>query len=154
MPDCILAIDQGTTGTTVLVVDSSGAIMGRGYHEHPQHFPLPGLGFLYSNVGNYLVVAGRFADTQCIRSLKRNLMRANTLPIEAFAGPQIVQELGFSDHRNYWSHGYPAVMVTDTAFLRNPNYHTSNDTVDTLDFGRMAAAARAIAVALQAGERK
>jgi glycerol kinase len=38
----ILTIDQGTTGTTVLVLDGRGAIRGRGYAELPQHFPKPG----------------------------------------------------------------------------------------------------------------
>jgi glycerol kinase len=39
----VLAVDQGTTGTTVLVTSVQGAILGRGYREHPQHFPQPGL---------------------------------------------------------------------------------------------------------------
>jgi hypothetical protein len=43
----------------------------------------------------------------------------------------------FSDHRNYWTFGYPAVMITDTAFYRNPHYHMPTDTIDTLDFEKM-----------------
>jgi len=38
----VLALDQGTTGSTVLVVDPDGAVRGRGYAELPQHFPRPG----------------------------------------------------------------------------------------------------------------
>ena len=38
----ILAIDQGTTGTTCLVVDGELHVCGRGYREFPQHFPQPG----------------------------------------------------------------------------------------------------------------
>jgi len=38
----ILAIDQGTTGTTCLVVDSAGTVLGRGYREITQHYPRPG----------------------------------------------------------------------------------------------------------------
>jgi glycerol kinase len=38
----ILAIDQGTTGTTCLVIDAEGRIRGRGYSEFTQHFPRPG----------------------------------------------------------------------------------------------------------------
>jgi hypothetical protein len=44
----------------------------------------------------------------------------------------------FSDHRSFWEIGAPAVMITDTAFYRNPNYHGLGDTAATLDFGRMA----------------
>ena len=39
---------------------------------------------------------------------------------------------------NYWANGYPAVMVTDTAFIRNEHYHTAEDTPDSLDYNRMA----------------
>ena len=35
----VLAIDQGTTGTTVLLLDRRGRVRGRGYAELPQHFP-------------------------------------------------------------------------------------------------------------------
>ncbi|MFY0536159.1 M28 family peptidase [Nannocystis pusilla] len=39
-----------------------------------------------------------------------------------------------SDHVPFWELGYPAVLVTDTAGLRNPNYHEPSDTPDTLDY--------------------
>ena len=42
MSDCVLAIDQGTSGSTVLVVDAAGQIVGRGYREITQHYPEPG----------------------------------------------------------------------------------------------------------------
>src|SRR5690242_18976150 len=40
----VLAIDQGTTGTTCLVVGRDGSVIGRGYSEFTQHFPQPGWG--------------------------------------------------------------------------------------------------------------
>ena len=43
MPELLLAVDQGTTGTTCVVVTADGAVRGRGYREHPQRFPAPGL---------------------------------------------------------------------------------------------------------------
>jgi len=45
--------------------------------------------------------------------------------------------MDFSDHMNYQKFGFPALLVTDTSFLRNPNYHEPTDTIDTLDFERM-----------------
>ena len=42
MADYVLAIDQGTTGSTVLVIDKDGAVAGRGYSEFTQHYPQPG----------------------------------------------------------------------------------------------------------------
>ncbi|MEO5728987.1 MAG: FGGY family carbohydrate kinase, partial [Byssovorax sp.] len=41
--DLLLAIDQGTTGTTSLVMDTRGATLGRSTHEFRQYFPEPGL---------------------------------------------------------------------------------------------------------------
>jgi Zn-dependent M28 family amino/carboxypeptidase len=53
-----------------------------------------------------------------------------------------------SDHSNYWANGWDAVMVTDTAFLRNPYYHTSRDTVGTLDLEREASVVSGVANAV------
>jgi len=44
---------------------------------------------------------------------------------------------GMSDQRNYWKFDIPAMMVNDTAFIRNPNYHKVTDTMATLDFNKM-----------------
>ncbi len=43
-----------------------------------------------------------------------------------------------SDHASFWDKGYKAVMITDTAFYRNPHYHRRSDTMDKLDYGFMA----------------
>jgi hypothetical protein len=50
---------------------------------------------------------------------------------------------GLSDHRNYWLFGFPAVMINDTSFLRNPHYHKKSDTIGTLNFEKMAAVVNA-----------
>jgi Zn-dependent M28 family amino/carboxypeptidase len=64
-------------------------------------------------------------------------MRAGGVPVYSFNGPVAMGTDG-SDHASYWHYGMPAVMVTDTAFMRNPHYHTARDTADTLDYRRMA----------------
>jgi hypothetical protein len=43
-----------------------------------------------------------------------------------------------SDHFPFWRRGIPAVMLTDTANLRNANYHRATDTSDTIDYQRLA----------------
>ena len=50
-----------------------------------------------------------------------------------------------SDHAPFWDAGIPAVMITDTAFLRNPHYHRATDTLDTLDLPFLANVATATA---------
>jgi hypothetical protein len=75
-------------------------------------------------------------------------MRKNAaLPVEY----AIVPERGFllfsvrlSDHSSFWDHGYPAVMVTDTAFFRNPYYHTMEDTMEKLNFAAMGEVVRSL----------
>ena len=59
------------------------------------------------------------------------------MPVYSSNGPTMMGS-DASDHASYWRHGLPAVMVTDTAFMRNPRYHTAADTADTLDYRRMA----------------
>jgi Zn-dependent M28 family amino/carboxypeptidase len=60
------------------------------------------------------------------------------LPVHSINAPRFIPGVDWSDHLNYWEVGYPAVMVTDTAFYRNPNYHTMADTAESLDYKRMA----------------
>jgi len=58
--------------------------------------------------------------------------------VSSAALPIVMPEMRFSDHLCYWDEGFPALMLTDTALFRNPNYHRHTDTVDTLDFKAMA----------------
>jgi hypothetical protein len=75
---------------------------------------------------------------------------AADLPAVSINAPAFVQGVDFSDHASYWRFDMPAIMVTDTAFLRNPNYHETTDTADTLDYARMAQVVRGVyAVAME-----
>jgi len=56
----------------------------------------------------------------------------------------LVPETRFSDHAPFWDAGYPAVMITDTAMFRNPNYHTPFDTSETLSADFMAQVAKTL----------
>jgi hypothetical protein len=53
-----------------------------------------------------------------------------------------------SDNASFWDRRYPSLMITDTAFLRNPNYHTEWDRADTLDYGFMKRVAQAVLAAV------
>jgi hypothetical protein len=66
------------------------------------------------------------------------LFRQHTqFPSEGVAAPGWIPGVFWSDHASFWRHGYPAVMVTDTALFRYPYYHTAQDTVDKLDYPRL-----------------
>lgn len=95
------------------------------------------LRILYPRSGDFIAVVGRWSDRSLIRKIKKCFRGASDLRAFSYSGPIIIGA-DLSDHLNYWLEGYQAVMITDTAFLRNPHYHTSSDTADTLDYQRMA----------------
>jgi Peptidase family M28 len=107
-----------------------------GYFSPGQSWPNALFDSIYPSTGNFIGVVGGWSDRKLARDVKRAMSGAGDLPVVSFSGPRETSDA--SDHRNYWSHGWPAVMITDTAFLRNPNYHTKNDTADTLDYREMA----------------
>jgi hypothetical protein len=58
-------------------------------------------------------------------------------------------DVRLSDHSPFWDAGYDAVMVTDTSFMRNPNYHLMSDTIDTLDIDFLASVTDGLDAALR-----
>jgi Zn-dependent M28 family amino/carboxypeptidase len=108
-----------------------------GYFTPEQPWPNPFFQAIYPNEGDFIAVAGRWSERRWVRQFKRALRGAGQ-KTSGFAGPALIAGLDASDHRNFWAKGYAAILVTDTAFLRNPNYHTENDTAATLDYSRMA----------------
>lgn len=104
-----------------------------------QHYPLSLLKLFYPAKGNFITVIGGLWNGPSVRRVKRAMHRATELPVRSFnAPPSLVAGLDWSDHLNYWNNQYPAVMVTDTSFLRNMNYHTKSDTPEKLDYKRMS----------------
>jgi Peptidase family M28 len=116
------------------------------YSDAPgsQRYPLRAFRLVYPDRGNFLAVVGDLGSTAAIREVKRALLATDALPIYSFRGPRWIPGVDWSDHSSFRRFGFRAVMVTDTAFLRNPRYHTRHDTPDTLDYVRMAAAVRAL----------
>ena len=96
---------------------------------------------------NEIATSLRLRDSKAktLERLKRPMLAASKVPLYSISSPGIVEGVDFSDHRNYWRYGYPAMMLTDTAYFRNPNYHARTDTIDTLDFEKMALVIEALA---------
>lgn len=103
-----------------------------------QRFPSFLVKMLYPNRGNYIAVVGGISDRKLLRRIKASMRGATDLPVYSMCAPRNYGGLDFSDQRNYWSRGYKAVMITDTSFYRNNNYHQRTDTPDTLDYKRMS----------------
>lgn len=102
-----------------------------------QKYPAP-LKYFYPDQGNFVSFVGNRASRTLVKRSIEAFRRANVLPSEGASLPEVIREIGFSDQWSYWIRGYKALMVTDTAHLRNPNYHTMQDTADSLDYDRMS----------------
>lgn len=102
-----------------------------------QRYPPP-LGAAYPDTGDFVAFVGDFGARGLVHAAVALFRQHARFPSEALAGPAFVQGVDFSDHWSFRQVGYPAIMVTDTAFYRNPHYHEPSDTPATLDYDRMA----------------
>jgi hypothetical protein len=102
-----------------------------------QKFPLRLLRLFYGNKGNFITVVQKFNNGRFGEQVKKLMMRQKLVQTKAFTAPRWLANIDFSDHQNYWRFGYNAVMITNTAFYRNPHYHKPTDTPETLDLERM-----------------
>jgi hypothetical protein len=106
-----------------------------------QRYPFP-LQFLgYPETGTFIGIVGNVKSLGFSRRLRDGFQRNPDLPVVSLTVPfdgWIMPAVRLSDHASFWSNGYRAVMVTDSAFFRNPHYHLPSDTMETLDFDFMA----------------
>lgn len=119
----------------VLVFEMIGYFSDEPYS---QKFPLPLLYLYYPNQGNFIALVGVIGQRPFTKLVKQGMQGSTNLPIYSLNAPTSLKDINRSDHAAYWQFGFPAIMITDTANFRNSAYHTSNDTIDRLDFDRMA----------------
>jgi Zn-dependent M28 family amino/carboxypeptidase len=109
----------------------------------------PGLNLFYPNRGNFIGIVGNARSRHLIRHTVSSFRKATALPIESIIAPNVVIGIGMSDDWSFWKEGYPAAMITDTAYYRNPNYHKRSDTYDTLDYESMAEVTKGVLAAVR-----
>lgn len=106
-----------------------------------QHYPFPLQFWGYPKTGTFIGIVGNRKSWTFTRRLRKSFQRNPDLPVVTLTVPLngwIMPAVRLSDHASFWDRGYRAVMVTDTAFFRNPHYHLPSDTMETLDFAFMA----------------
>src|SRR5262245_54992506 len=135
-------------GAVVRVMFSLEMIGYFGDAPDSQHFPISALSFFYPTEGNFISVIGKMGAGTLVRKIKRAMAEATSLPVYSINAPRLIPGVDFSDHLSYWQEGYPAVMITDTAFYRNANYHTMWDTAERLDYRRMSQVVEAVYAAV------
>jgi Zn-dependent M28 family amino/carboxypeptidase len=106
--------------------------------KHSQHYPAGFMKLFYPTQANFIAVVGKTGQGGFLRKIKRGIISSCGIDVRSINAPKFIPGIDFSDHLNYWNYGYEAVMITDTSFYRNDNYHQSSDVPSTLSFEKMA----------------
>jgi Zn-dependent M28 family amino/carboxypeptidase len=125
---------RGETIVAMLSLETVGYYCDR---SGSQNYPFP-LSAFYPSRGDFIGFVGDLSSRRLVKRVVDSFRRHAMFPSQGAALPSGLRGVGWSDQWSFWQEGYPAVMCTDTAPFRNPNYHTPRDTPDTLDFDRMA----------------
>ena len=114
-----------------------------------QSYPA-GLKYFYPNIGNFIALIGNLRTVRDMMALSGNIRKSGQacewLPVPNRG--LIVPDTRLSDHAPFWDNGYPAIMVTDTANMRNPYYHQPSDKIETLDLDFLAGVCRGLVEAI------
>jgi hypothetical protein len=105
---------------------------------HSQTYPAPGLGVFYPSVGNFIGFVSNVPSRNLLRRVIGLFRKHAKIPSEGAALPAFIPGVSWSDQWSFWQHGYPGIMITDTAPFRYPHYHSATDTPDKLDYDRFA----------------
>ena len=109
------------------------------YRDIPgtQHYPAP-LSWFYPDRANFVAFVGDVGARDIVRRSIGAFRQGVEFPSEGVAAPAFIPGVTWSDHWSFRRQGFPAIMVTDTAFNRYPHYHLPTDTPEKLDYQRMA----------------
>ncbi|MBN2193037.1 MAG: M20/M25/M40 family metallo-hydrolase [Polyangiaceae bacterium] len=119
------------------------------YSDAPrsQKYP-PVLRHFHPDRGNFIGFVSDRRSRAWLQEVFAAFRAGSDFPSECSATFGWLPGIGWSDHSSYWHFGYPALMVTDTAFFRNPNYHSPRDRCETLDYPRLARVTEGLAGAV------
>jgi Zn-dependent M28 family amino/carboxypeptidase len=125
--------ERGEKVRAAVILEMLGFYSDRSFSQ--RYSPL--LGPFYPNRANFIALVGNFRTHTIMKKLFKTFRAHSDFPIEKITSPDFTPGINFSDHWSFWKEGMPALMVTDTAFLRNPYYHRSGDLPQTLDYEKM-----------------
>ncbi len=108
------------------------------YSEKPnsQSYPFP-LNFFYPDIANFIGIVSNLKSRDYMKKIFKVFKEKSNINVEYIAFPPVIPGMTFSDHYPFWKRGFKALMITDTAFLRNPNYHTKFDLPHTIDYEKL-----------------
>ena len=112
-----------------------------GYYDQgqgSQTYPF-GLRFFYPAQADFIAVVGNFFSSGILKRAVGVLKENSQIGVEYLVAPvSLAPAIAFSDHWSFWKMGYKAIMITDTAFYRNPHYHTPSDSWEKLNYNNAA----------------
>jgi Zn-dependent M28 family amino/carboxypeptidase len=128
--------EKGTNVLAMLALE----MLGYAGDNYRQIYPVPLMRTVgrYSHHGNFIALVGNLKSLRVMSVVRSAMRRKGSVGVESLSAPGFLPPLFLSDHSSFWKAGYPALMVTDTAFLRNPHYHKATDTADTLNYDFLA----------------
>jgi hypothetical protein len=107
------------------------------FNEDDQPYPDERLKKSYPKKGNFIAVVGK-QSYHDFNQRVYELMKVDAgIDVQIIDHPMVEMLAGLSDQQSYWKFDIPALMINDTSFIRNPNYHQMSDDIDTLSFGHM-----------------
>lgn len=125
---------RGDRITAMLALESLGHYSTRpGSQKYP-----PLVGWFYPDQGDFVGFVGNLSSRGLVRRAIGTFRDHGAFPSEGAALPSFVPGVGWSDHWSFWQAGYPAIMLTDTATFRDPNYHQASDQAQELDYLALA----------------
>jgi len=113
-------------------------MIGFGSKKCPQEFPLEEMKRNKPPYGDYLGVFSLPSSAPYVSLWKDVYNTAAKRKIHDIVGPASIPGMDLSDHRSFVARGYPAIMLSDSGYYRNKNYHTPGDTPDTLNYNFLA----------------
>lgn len=137
MGSCIYAASCKARDERIIAMLSLETI---GYYSDrtgSQQYPPP-LSLFYPSEGNFIAFVSNISSRSLLHRCVGTFRASAQFPSQGAALPEQLPGVGWSDQWSFWRQGYQAVMITDTATFRYPDYHETGDTVDKVDFERMA----------------
>ncbi|MCX6132737.1 MAG: M20/M25/M40 family metallo-hydrolase [Ignavibacteriales bacterium] len=126
-------------------------MLGYAGENYRQIYPAPLMRLLgrYPKYGNYIALVGNLKSLGMMSVVRKAMRDHRAIGVESLTAPGFIPPLFLSDHSSFWKAGFPALMVTDTAFLRNPHYHKESDTPDRLNYEFLASVVSSVYIAVQ-----
>ncbi|MCK5901621.1 MAG: M28 family peptidase [Cocleimonas sp.] len=118
----------------MISVDSVGYFSNA---SNSQHYPFSFMSLVYPTTGNFIHLSSHLNDFMVLRQVKTSFKKASHLAVRSINAPENFPRIADSDHVNYWKHGFPALLIDDTASYRNKDYNTANDTAEKLNYAAM-----------------